>query len=953
MISSNTKDFTNLTLLDKTNILFDILEFDTKQCKVMSVEELKITAPVVVVKIFEKIIGMSLDNSDHNHINESMLESNADVVLRTLQAKYGLNKSITPAQLVSGELIPLEQIIDNLYRLASKKPRLDGGLGDTQHTHHSFTRDDEDTKKRVHHISNRFNTNYANSLTEDLESSQSFEEWLSSRDRDELERLRCLQEAKQRKAYEKHKLMKKKNQNRRRRDHEVQEQRDRERELREKELQRERERERSYQQSLELEQRKARERRRQEDQALLNRQIQQQRDDDLKRRREQDLLKREHERRVQQELDRKQQDLKNQCDDELRQQRERELQLQRDREYQLQREKELQQLRDRELQQLRDRELQLQRDKALQDEIDRKRKDLQMQLDRELQQQRDFELQQQRDKELQLQLDRELQQQRELELQQQRERELQLHRDLEINQELDRQRRELELQLEREKRLHKERELQLQRDLELQKQREEELRNLRDRELQQRREKELLQENDKKMQQEIERKRNELQMQLDRERMQQRDRELMMTRDSDIQKRLDKELQQLLDRERQLQLDREHQQQHDLELQQQLELERQQMLSEPILTQASPLHRGMHVAYGGQSSLHSTASQATADSPEWKGWMDDGHPRRSGPAVPEDGPDDESTEVLRTSVHKHPAEKYCYDTYSGYRVKPRLLAQLVKQNNPGFNETTPSYGSQSQRNLKTPESTGNFNFSTPSPLRSLHSPLTSDSKKHLDRTSYVGSAKVLPCYKELEPLDLLITIEHSWKNANGTRFKSEQEKEISDNHTKVADHIFKYITKMTHSVVKPHVRFRVMRLNAQVHRQQFDVQNKEFSKHLEVQIAFKNSKGEVYPNLLFSKHKSRQWPSIKVLDKRIRAFYSRINMQLHAVESGDGYTTLEDFPQIDHDFTFLQETKRQKTPAIIDVFDARYLYSAEDSDNDMEDAFNADAEDEVLNYRRI
>mmetsp|Transcript_14991 Transcript_14991/g.24816 ORF Transcript_14991/g.24816 Transcript_14991/m.24816 type:complete len:948 (-) Transcript_14991:147-2990(-) len=945
----NEDDFNRLSVLDKTNTLFDMLQFDAKQCSVMSIDELKITAPVVVVKIFEKIIGTSLDD----HVDESALDSNADVVLRTLQSKHGLNKHITPSQLVHGDLIVLEQIIDNLYRLASKKFQFQssGDQGNASNSpHRHSTREDEDTKKRVVNISNRFNTTYGSSLIEDLDNTQSFEEWLSSRDRDELERLQALREEKQRKAYEKYKLLKKKNESRRRRERELNDQRDRERELREQQLQREREREREYRRSLELDQKKARDRQRQQDQIQLNRQLQQQRDQEQQLRRERELQQ-ERERRAQEDLDRKQLELKYQCDEEIRQQRERELQLKSDRERQKQREKELQALRDRELQQLRERELQLQKDKELQEEIDEKRRELQRQLDDELRQQREFEAQQRRDKEHQLQLDRELQQQRDMELQQQRERDVQMHRDLERKQELDRQRRELELQLEREKQLQLERELQLKRDQELRKQREEELRQLRDQELKQMKEKELQQQRDRKAQQDLERKRNELQLQLDRELQQQRDRELAMSRDNDLQLRLDKELQLLLDRERQLQLDRERHQQHDIELQQQLELERQKMLSEPIQVQPSTSQRSLHVVYehlSGNSIDNESRGNSDDDSAVWKGWKDDGK-RSRREQVPEDEPADESVE-MRSSGRKEHKEVYCYDTYSGYRVKPRLLAQLIKKNNPdGLTDTTSSYGGSPaplQSMYMTPTSTNGSAFASPSPM--------SGGKKHLDRTVYTGTAKPLACYKEMEPLDLLLTIEHSWKTNSGGKFKTEKEREISDHHTQVADHIFKCIVNMTYSVVKPHARLRVMRINAQRHRKKFDLENKEYGKHLEIQIAYMNNQGEVFPNLLFSRHKTRQWPSIKVLDKRIRAFYSRVNMQLHAIEGDDRYAAalLEEYPSYDRTHSFIHDTKKQKTPMIVDIFDARYLYKAQD-DESFGEGFSADGEEEVINYRRV
>ena len=198
---SNEEDYySRLSILDKTNHVFDILQFDAKQCQVMSIEELKITAPIIVVKIFEKIMGLNLDN----HINESAFESNADVVLRTLQTKYGLNGHITPSLLVRGDLTVLTQVMDILYQLATKNHSFFASKN-SQHVNTSFSKEDEQTKKRVFNISARFNTTFTSSISTTTSTHNSVhgmqqqsplpaqsnqtihmeEEWISSRDRDE------------------------------------------------------------------------------------------------------------------------------------------------------------------------------------------------------------------------------------------------------------------------------------------------------------------------------------------------------------------------------------------------------------------------------------------------------------------------------------------------------------------------------------------------------------------------------------------------------------------------------------------------------------------------------------------------------------------------------------------------------------------------------------------------
>ena len=516
-------DYNEMSVLDKTNHIFDILGFDAKQCKVMSNEELKITAPVVVVKIFEKIVGLHLDN----HINDYAFESNADVVLRTLQTKYGLNGHITPTLLIRGDSTVLEQIMDIFYKLAAKTHNVINS--DSSHIlRSSFSKEEEQIKTRVLNISTRFNTTFPSSIDNSavqstlntnassnisqspvrVEKYYHADEWLSSRDLEELHRLKIIEERKQQRA--------------------------------------------------------------------------------------QQILNKHHPSRH---------NVNKECDD---------------------------------------------------------------------------------------------------------------------------------------------------------------------------------------------------------------------------------------------------------------------------------------------------SSDETMDSSQWQGWKDDGK------RIFVDG---------KQYKQRKPKEKYCYDTYSGYRVHPKLHALLIKKNNPEPENNIPS-----QVTIKSPVVGG---------------------KKHLDRTVYVTRGINLRCYKDMEPLDILLTIDFSFRQKNGKKFVVQRDIDLAANHTTVADHVYKYIVNLTHQQYKPHARMRIMRLNAQRRRRDQDLQNKEFSNYLEIQIAYKNESGEVFPNLLFSRQKTRQWPSLKVLDKRVRAFYSRINMQLHAIEGGDekeNEELLEPYPALSIDF--LAELKKPKNCDILDAFDARYLHCPEGQSDD-------------------
>lgn len=567
-------EYSQLSVLDKTNYIFEMLHFDAKACKVMSVEELKITAPVVVVKIFEKIIGLQLDSQ----LTQATFESNAEVVLRTLQTKYGLSENIPPSLLVRGDLMVLEQTMDIFHKLATKSihllSRRSSYGGNTR-----LSKEDQQTTKRVFNISARFNTTFTstcniNASTTTLKdtplqspplwreqgegqevppycspTSPVTEEWLSSRDREELRRLQEEEDKKQRKA-EKQKLKKK---------------------------------QRQKQKS---------------------------------------------------------------CKSRLRHTRQ-------------------------------------------------------------------------------------------------------------------------------------------------------------------------------------------------------------------------------------------------------------------------PSHP--------EDTNPDDSSTGTDGSSTWNGWKDDGQRRRKKGVPARD---------KQSPPPSKPKEVYCYDTYSGYRVNPRLHALLKRRNNPPF-DTHPSETMPSQHTKSKP-----LGF-CPDRSRPESAPAP---KIHLDRTAYAGTARSLPCYSLLEPLDLLLTIEHSFKTKSGMRFPEAKDREVALQHTKVANQAFTHLLNLTHMSVKPHARVRVMRLNAQHQRKQNDIQNKEFSKHLEIQIAYMNERGDVLPNLLFSRHRTRQWPSMKVIERRLQAFYSRVKLQQHSLQ-GEGAEDSQDEGELGSYPPFrledvMRTSLKQPSPSILDAWDARYFFSPEESDGD-------------------
>ena len=202
------------------------------------------------------------------------------------------------------------------------------------------------------------------------------------------------------------------------------------------------------------------------------------------------------------------------------------------------------------------------------------------------------------------------------------------------------------------------------------------------------------------------------------------------------------------------------------------------------------------------------SSETSADSCIWHGWQDEG--RRNLHV----------TSTLRRSksrVQEKPKEIYCYDTYSGYRVHPKLHAILIKKNNPELSkqdETPESFQllkeetrlARSASSLSFPkspidnrrsrlaksQSTGNTEpaLTINASSNELAKSATAREKIHLDRTVYTATARPLKCYKNLERLDLIISIEHSFREQGGKSFTKEKDIENSKHHSTVADHIF-------------------------------------------------------------------------------------------------------------------------------------------------------------------
>jgi hypothetical protein len=142
-----------------------------------------------------------------------------------------------------------------------------------------------------------------------------------------------------------------------------------------------------------------------------------------------------------------------------------------------------------------------------------------------------------------------------------------------------------------------------------------------------------------------------------------------------------------------------------------------------------------------------------------------------------------------------------------------------------------------------------------------------------------------PSYKHLDPLDMVISIEHCHECESHTSVRH-----LPLEYIQHADDILRSSAQLIHSL-HPCLRLGVIRFPAKING---DNKLKKTSGvdlpcrigALEVQVGYKNHRGEVIYELIYSKLNTKRWPSKSVIEKRLMSVVSQFGLQSYS-DSGE------------------------------------------------------------------
>lgn len=163
-------------------------------------------------------------------------------------------------------------------------------------------------------------------------------------------------------------------------------------------------------------------------------------------------------------------------------------------------------------------------------------------------------------------------------------------------------------------------------------------------------------------------------------------------------------------------------------------------------------------------------------------------------------------------------------------------------------------------------------------MQKIRKPEDNDPYSHLDQ------AKMFNSYRHMNPLDIVISIEHCHsceQHPMTLRHKTHE-------YVKHADEVMRHLAMAAHSA-HPCARVGVIRFNAHITPSPRNPDAHLRIGAFEVQVAYKDHRGQVLPELLHSKLKTRRWPSKTVLEKRIMAFFAKTGVQTHKEAAGRSY----------------------------------------------------------------
>ena len=145
-------------------------------------------------------------------------------------------------------------------------------------------------------------------------------------------------------------------------------------------------------------------------------------------------------------------------------------------------------------------------------------------------------------------------------------------------------------------------------------------------------------------------------------------------------------------------------------------------------------------------------------------------------------------------------------------------------------------------------------------------------------------AQRFAAYDDMDKLDIVISVEHCCNcsfHAMSLRHKPAE-------YITHANSVLRDLAQVAHQY-HPCARVGVVRFNANITKKSKESDVNSRIGALEVQVAYKNADGVVIPELIYSKLKTRRWPSKSVIEKRLRSFMSSVNIQMYEADENDAY----------------------------------------------------------------
>jgi len=240
---------------------------------------------------------------------------------------------------------------------------------------------------------------------------------------------------------------------------------------------------------------------------------------------------------------------------------------------------------------------------------------------------------------------------------------------------------------------------------------------------------------------------------------------------------------------------------------------------------------------------------------------------------------------------------YTYDTLTGRKLLITEMEQLALKRERQAKKKQEREDQSRGVKASTPKESYDYNEAPPAPTRP-------EWPGHRTQTSVedyvVKQAKIrvpepvekyptlctqnFAAYRFMENLDIVISVEHCCNCS----FHAMSLRHKPDEYVAHANTVLKDLAQTCHQF-HPCARVGVVRFNANITKKSRESDVNSRIGALEVQVAFKNNKGVVTPELIYSKLKSRRWPSKSVLNQKLKTFLSGQDLQIYEADEADCY----------------------------------------------------------------